>query len=115
MATALKDVASPFTQCQLYAGLTSVLVKAGAAEEQVALGPDGPMVMHLDGSTAHLQTVRGIAGGGQVGEKLWSQMTSTEQTIALHISAKKNRYMQERLSDPTPEEKEAAQRYGRRG
>lgn len=57
----------------------------------------GPLVLQLDGTLTHLQTVRGIAGGGQIGEKLWPQMTSTEQTCALYICAKKNRYIKDRL------------------
>lgn len=52
--------------------------------------------MRLDGSMTHMQLVRGIAGGGQIAEKLWPQMTSTEQTCALHACARKNRYIRER-------------------
>ena len=70
-----------FSKSTLYDGLKLVMVPVGQDEEEVQMDPEkGPLVMQLDGSLTHLQPVRGIAGGGQIGEKLWPQMTSTEQT-----------------------------------
>ena len=44
----------------------SVVVAVGSSQEEVPLDPvRGPLVMQLDGTTTHLQTVRGITGGGQ--------------------------------------------------
>ncbi|CAJ1344619.1 unnamed protein product [Effrenium voratum] len=89
-----------FSKSTLYDGLPCVLVPLGQSEEEVTMDPvKGPMVMLLDGSMTHMQLVRGIAGGGQIAEKLWPQMTSTEQTCALHACARKNRYIRERLED----------------
>eukprot|EP00434_Breviolum_minutum_P009287 symbB.v1.2.008184.t1/scaffold450.1/size202773/3 len=89
-----------FSKSNLYDGLRSVVVAVGSSQEEVPLDPvRGPLVMQLDGTTTHLQTVRGITGGGQVAEKLWDQMTSTEQTCALHICAKKNRFIKEKLEE----------------
>ncbi|CAE7776802.1 unnamed protein product [Symbiodinium sp. CCMP2592] len=87
-----------FSKSTLYDGLKLVMVPVNEEEEEVQMDPEkGPLVLQLDGTLTHLQTVRGIAGGGQIGEKLWPQMTSTEQTCALYICAKKNRYIKERL------------------
>ena len=89
-----------FSRSTLYDGLKLVMVPVDQEEEEVQMDPDkGPLVMQLDGSMTHLQPVRGIAGGGQIGEKLWPQMSSTEQTCALYICAKKNRYIKERLEN----------------
>ncbi|CAK9087842.1 unnamed protein product [Durusdinium trenchii] len=73
-----------FSKSNLYDGMRSVLVPVGPSEEEVTMDPEkGPMVMQLDGTMTHLQKVRGTAGAGQVWEKLWPQMTATEQTCAL--------------------------------
>lgn len=89
-----------FSKSNLYDGLRSVVVHVGGSEEEVPMDPQrGPMVMQLDGTTTHLQTVRGICGGGQVAEKLWDQMTATEQTCALHICARKNRFIKAKLEE----------------
>ncbi|CAE7509090.1 unnamed protein product [Symbiodinium natans] len=93
--------AKGFSKSTLYDGLKLVMVSVSQEEEEeVQMDPEkGPLVMQLDGSMTHLQTIRGIAGGGQVSEKLWPQMTATEQTCALYICAKKNRYVKERLEN----------------
>ena len=102
-----------FSKSTLYEGMTSVVVPLAGCEVEVPMDPTkGPMaarslpqwpsdseVLQLDGSSTHLQPVRGVAGGGQVGEKLWPQMTSTEQTHALHVCAIKNRLARELIEE----------------
>eukprot|EP00440_Ansanella_granifera_P076616 gb/GFBE01083135.1/.p1 GENE.gb/GFBE01083135.1/~~gb/GFBE01083135.1/.p1 ORF type:complete len:116 (+),score=26.60 gb/GFBE01083135.1/:1-348(+) len=101
--TAITDGSSrEFSKSTLYEGLPSVLVKVGGEEEGVTIDTErGPMVLQLDGTVTSLQTVKGISAGFQsaTAEKPWSQMSSTEQTVALHIAAKKNRYIRQRLQE----------------
>ena len=46
------------------------MVHVSGSEEEVPMDPlRGPMVLQLDGTTTHLQTVRGICGGGQASRR----------------------------------------------
>ena len=55
----------------------SVVVHVCGSEEEVPMDPQrGPMVMQLDGTTTHLQTVRGICGGGQAAK--WKGSKNTD-------------------------------------
>ena len=52
---------------KLRVSVRSVVVSVGGSQEEVPMDPQrGPLVMQMDGTTTHLQTVRNITGGGQV-------------------------------------------------
>ena len=71
------------------------MVHVGGSEEEVPMDPQlGPMVMQLDGTTTHLQTVRGICGGGQAAVGI----TSDSATKFRRFCSQKER----RFSNQTP-------------
>eukprot|EP00434_Breviolum_minutum_P040082 symbB.v1.2.035610.t1/scaffold4839.1/size34051/3 len=85
-----------FSPASNYAGVKTVTVKVEGKDEVVEIDPEnGPVLWTVDGSRcfSYLTTCDPcfMGGGGNRQDKNWLHMTSTEQTIQIHLVAKINK------------------------
>eukprot|EP00930_Biecheleria_cincta_P077560 TRINITY_DN64862_c0_g1_i1.p1 TRINITY_DN64862_c0_g1~~TRINITY_DN64862_c0_g1_i1.p1 ORF type:complete len:155 (-),score=33.16 TRINITY_DN64862_c0_g1_i1:376-795(-) len=84
-----------------------VVVGGYAVEELLVDEATGPQVLQMDGSTTSIKrsyrtlpersSNSGAGCMGHSGEKTWKDMTSTERQVLIHIAAKSNLRIKERL------------------
>mmetsp|Transcript_19412 Transcript_19412/g.44161 ORF Transcript_19412/g.44161 Transcript_19412/m.44161 type:complete len:92 (+) Transcript_19412:81-356(+) len=82
-------------------GLARLLqVEVDGELEEISVDERGPKVLRLDGSVVPYNQERGNISIGLMvkqAKRGWADLSSTERKIIIHIAAKQNRRMKERL------------------
>ena len=98
---------SSFQRPRNYDGVDKVVVEVEGVLEEVMLDPErGPILIERDGSQVYgmLNYAQADFSGRHTTriEKTWTYLTSTEQTVFLHMVAKKNKRTRELINQELP-------------
>mmetsp|Transcript_36534 Transcript_36534/g.105244 ORF Transcript_36534/g.105244 Transcript_36534/m.105244 type:complete len:114 (-) Transcript_36534:75-416(-) len=108
MSSTVKDIdmmgihIPEFDRVTVFDKTGTVKVDVNGVEEEVIVDPErGAMVLKMDGRLEPGLMVFHITGGRQTGgqdyKKSWKEMTYTEQKTMLHVVAKTNLRLKERM------------------